>query len=365
MTEQTPYYVAFSHIFGIGPEHLKDLLTTCGTPQDAYKAKSKLLAQILPPLQYKNLLTFRAHNSPHSIIQDLLKKDVQILTPDMPEWPQRLRTIPTPPLCLYIRGNASLLYESNLSATPSLAIVGTRQATEYGRTITAKFTAPLAATGITIISGLAAGIDALAHETTLNNGGRTIAILGNGVDIIYPRQNRPLYQRILDEGSVVASEFLPGQHAQKGFFVIRNRIVSGLSDAVLVIEGDEKSGTLSTISHAGDQGRPLFGIPYSLNSSYSYAPNHAVQVGGALAVCPGDIYSWVKSGPAYQPRTPLFDLLPQEHRLFSALYKEQATPDSLSDRLDIAIPDTLTLLTQLEMKGYVEKNALGEYHITS
>lgn len=364
LSDETQFYVAFSHIPGIGPEMLKKLIVHCHSLQKAFEAKPALLHRILPLPTYKNFLSFRRHNNPHSILKKMLKKDIHIITPNMSEWPNKLRTIPQPPLCLYIKGDKNLISESTLSTTPSLAIVGSRRTTHYGHHITSLFASHLAASGVIIISGMAAGIDAYAHEITLDHKGKTVAVLANGVDIVYPRQNRALYERILAHNGAIVSEFPPGQRANPGLFIARNRIVSGLSDGVLVVEGADGSGTLSTIRHAGDQGRPVFAAPYSINSIYSYSPNYAIQSGGTFVVKPQDIFPSLTGFPPSTIHTPLFDLLPQEHIIFSSLKEEIDSPDNLSGKLDIPITDILTLLTQLEIKGYVAKNTLGEYYIT-
>lgn len=205
---------------------------------------------------------------------------------DNPLYPQNLKEIEGAPERLYIKG--SLRPEDKLA----VAIVGSRKMTAYGRETAELFSYELAEKGVSIVSGLARGIDTVAHKSALKAGGRTIAVLASGVDIIYPKENRQLAERIIKSGALV-SEFPRRTKPLGKHFLVRNRIISGLSLAVLVIEGKRRSGTLSTAAHAANQGREVFAVPGPINSPLSLAPLYLIEQGANIAKSPEDILEYL------------------------------------------------------------------------
>lgn len=199
-------------------------------------------------------------------------------------YPPLLREIPDPPKVLYVRGRGSKI---NLEKT--IAVVGTRKMTPYGRRVTENLVTELVKNGFTIVSGMALGVDTVAHETAIANGGKTIAVLGCGVDIIYPNVNARLYWDIVGGGGAVVSEIAPRIRTDKKQFVTRNRIISGLSFGVVVIEGDEHSGALITAKYAAEQGREVFAVPGPITSRYSRASSILLQNGAKLVQSADDI----------------------------------------------------------------------------
>jgi len=199
-----------------------------------------------------------------------------------PAYPQNLTTITNPPNLLYYQGK---LLKKDQKA---IAIVGTRKPTNYGIKTTKLFTQYLVKAGFTIISGLALGIDTIAHTEALKQKGRTIAVLGSGLDQIYPKQNTTLFNQIIRSGTVL-SEFPSGTAPLAKHFLFRNRLISGLSIGVLIIEGAVKSGTLSTATHAANQNREVFAIPGPIDSPMSEAPNYLIKQGAWLVTSPKDI----------------------------------------------------------------------------
>lgn len=197
-------------------------------------------------------------------------------------YPVNLQQIADHPAKLYIEGE---LKKEDFKA---VGIVGTRTPTQYGKQVTASFAKELVARGFTIVSGMARGIDAVAHETALQAGGRTIAVLANGLDVIYPPEHAGLFKRIVKNGAVV-SEIPAGIRPKPKYFLARNRIVSGLSLAVVVVEGRRRSGTLSTATHAANQGREVFAVPGPINSKQSEAPHYLIEQGAAIAKSAQDI----------------------------------------------------------------------------
>ncbi|MHB9130542.1 MAG: DNA-processing protein DprA [Armatimonadota bacterium] len=199
-----------------------------------------------------------------------------------PGYPTRLRTIPDPPCVLFVKGE--LLPEDDRA----IAIVGSRRASPYGRHVAAELAAGLAQRGLIVVSGMAIGTDTAAHEGCLRAGGRTIAVLGSGVDVIYPPENTTLYERIAAQGAVI-SENPPGAPPSRISFPIRNRIISGLSLGVIVVEASEKSGALITVDHALEQGREVFAVPGSVNSTQSRGTHHLLRDGARLVESVDDV----------------------------------------------------------------------------
>lgn len=203
-----------------------------------------------------------------------------------PWYPNNLKEISGAPKTLYIEGK--IKPQDDLA----VAIVGTRKMTAYGKRVTEEFTRALVKKKVTIISGLAYGIDTIAHQTALAAGGRTIAVLGSGVDVIYPSENKFLARKIIKNGALV-SEFPPGTKPLGKHFLVRNRIISGLSKAVLVVEGKRRSGTLSTATHAANQGREVFAVPGPINSPLSDAPLFLISQGANIAKNPEDVLEYL------------------------------------------------------------------------
>ena len=222
------------------------------------------------------------------ISNDILKKDVKrhlkfmkqnnidIISIEDNKYPKLLKEIYNPPLNLYIRGN-----KENLNM-PSIGIVGCREATSYGMNVAQEFAYNLSKSGFNIVSGLARGIDSYAHLGAIRAQGRTTAILGNGIDTIYPKENIRLAQSILDSNGTIISEYPLGAKPEKSNFPMRNRIISGLSNGVLVVEAKDKSGTLITIDFALEQGRDVFAIPGNINSKNSLGTNNIIKQGAKL-----------------------------------------------------------------------------------
>lgn len=211
-----------------------------------------------------------------------------MLTPLQKNYPENLRNSIDPPEAIYVDGK---ILKRDKKA---IAIVGSRLATSYGKDMAKKFSYELAKEKITIISGLARGIDTLVHQAALAAKGRTIAVLGSGHDNIYPPENKALASLITKNGAVV-SEFPPGTKPLRHHFLQRNRIIAGLSLAVLIVEGRKRSGTLSTARHAGELGREVFAVPGPINSPLSEAPNYLIDQGARVAKSPKDILEYLNS----------------------------------------------------------------------
>lgn len=211
--------------------------------------------------------------------------------PDTTGYPELLRMTPSPPETIYVSG------EIKNADTLAVAIVGSRTASAYGKKTAETFAFELAKQGVTIVSGLARGIDTVAHLSALNAGGRTIAVIGSGLDIIYPPENDDLARQIVKNGALV-SEFNPGTKPLPENFLQRNRVVAGLSLAVIIIEGRRRSGTLSTARHAAEAGREVFAVPGPIDSPLSEAPLYLIEQGAQVAKSPEQVLDYIKSAKA-------------------------------------------------------------------
>src|SRR6266436_29664 len=274
--DELAYWIAFNRVSGIGPVSFKSLLNYF---QDdlaaAWQADSKELAQAgLTQKAIENVIKLRSTSTPQQELEKLERLRIRVITWKDKSYPSLLREIDDAPPVLYTYGK---LTEADQFA---LAVVGTRNSTTYGRQVTERMVSDLAKGEVTVVSGLALGIDTIAHTAALDAGGRTIAVMANGLDTIYPPTNRGLARRIVESGQgALISEYPLGVQPESNNFPARNRIISGLSLGVLVIEAPEKSGALITANFALKQGREVFAVPGSILSSRSKGVNRLIQDG--------------------------------------------------------------------------------------
>lgn len=276
--EQAAYYHALNLIPQLGPVRINKLVKTCGSARDAWFASEQRLAAVegFGTKLVAQVATGRAQTDPEKAWKALIGKGIGAVTLDQEGYPALLREIHDPPPLIYYKGDLQVLHK------PCLAVVGSRRHTAYGREIAHKFSARLAACGFTIVSGLARGIDTWAHQSVLTTRGVTAAVLGCGLDIYYPPENKGLLHKITHQG-VVLSEFPPGTEPTAPNFPRRNRIISGLSMGTLVIEAGEKSGALITATFALEQGREVFAVPGSIANSCSRGCHSLIKEGAKLA----------------------------------------------------------------------------------
>lgn len=276
MTEEQSYWVAFSVFPGIGPVRFGHLLNTFGTAKAAW----------FSPLSDK-FIHFRKTFDLDEYLEKLNVLHVSVLTLGDPKYPKLLKEISDPPFLLYIRGKNT---GEPINLNKTIAVVGTRKITPYGQEVTRRLVTGLVAHGFTIVSGLAYGVDAVAHQAAIDAGGKTIAVLGCGIDIIAPAGNAKLYRMIGEEGfGAIVSEMPLSLRPDKGLFIARNRIISGLSLGVVVTEGAEDSGALITARNAGEQGREVFAVPGPITSPLSRGPSRLIKKGAKLVESVEDI----------------------------------------------------------------------------
>jgi DNA processing protein len=278
--EEKKYWIAWSTFPAVGPVRFKLLKEYFGSAKDAYTANAQTLQ--LVGLSEKLVSSFVLHRKSLDIdeyINRLSKQGVFTLTTDDSKYPQLLKEIVDAPFVLYGKGKRTNV-PVNISRT--IAVVGTRKISAYGTEMTEHIVSDLLLAGCTIVSGLAYGVDATAHKTAIESGGKTIAVLGSGIDIIAPSGNARIYEEIVSGSGVVLSEYPLGFAPTKWTFPLRNRIISGLSLGVVVIEGVEKSGALITARRAAEQGRDVFAVPGSVMSPLSRGPAQLLKNGAIL-----------------------------------------------------------------------------------
>jgi DNA processing protein len=278
--------IALSTFPVFGPRRTKLLLEYFGSASGIWNAKAEKL--LLTGLNKEIVGGFTAHRSsfdPEKYMKSMAREMVRAITKYDPDYPTNLKLLEDAPLVLYVKGVLTKADEK------SIAIVGTRLMTNYGREVAEKFAADLARRGVTVISGLAFGIDAAAQRSAFNAGGRTISVLASGLNIISPLANKPLALDFINgkKGAVV-SEHPLGYTPQPFDFPVRDRLISGMAKGVIVIEGRMKSGTFHTVKAALDQGRPVFAVPGPINSPFSEATNYLIQNGAKLITGVNDIF---------------------------------------------------------------------------
>jgi len=283
--EQLPYYLAFSMIPGIGLHTLLKLLNVFKTAKNIYAQSLDTLEPIIGKKKAKDISLFKKTYIPHNILSELNKKSIHIIPFSFLQKLQKTSCISPLPLCLFIRGTSPFIAKSQ----PTIAIVGTRKPTAYGLRCTRYFSQQLTQAGFSIISGMAVGIDSCAHQTCIDSGGYTIAVLGTGILAEQTSLQAHQYQKILSSGGTLISEFSPYTDAHPGHFVIRNRLIAGFADATLVIEGTLRSGSCITARYSAEQGKDVYCIPGSIDSDNAQCTNMLIKNGAHAVTSPDDI----------------------------------------------------------------------------
>lgn len=284
----------------------------------------------------------------------LLPINGRVVVQGEPGYPARLTPLPQAPELLYVRGE--------LDDRPAVAVVGSRHDTRYGRQMAFDIASGLARAGVTVVSGLARGIDTAAHRGALAGGGKTIAVLGGGFSNLYPPENKDLAEKIVQTGGALVTEYPPDATPLPFHFPLRNRIISGLSDGVLLIEAALKSGTLSTVNHALSQGRPVFALPGNVDAPGSALPLKLLKEGAVLCTGARDILDAL-SLPVPEDKAPPKDVdqAPPGDKVLEALDLEEKTFEELLSLTGLTPPALSSRLSMLELDGAVEKRAGRAY----
>ncbi|MCG8350048.1 MAG: DNA-processing protein DprA [Chloroflexales bacterium] len=356
-SSDTRYYLGFNLVSGIGPIRLARLIEYSGSVEAAWNATfGDLAAAGMDAKSSATLLAARAKLDLDAELERTIAAGVRLVTIADKDYPSLLAQAPYPPPLLYVRG---ILDSADDWA---LAIVGTRSPTSYGKEVTYRLATDLANSGITIVSGLALGIDSIAHRAALEAGGRTIAVLGCGVDVPYPVRNWQLAERIITQGALV-SEFPLGTKPAPTNFPPRNRIISGLSLGTLVTEAGFKSGALITVDFALEQGRDVFAVPGPIFSKTSFGANQLIRDGAGLITKATDMLEALNLGVALAQQEVRAELPddPTEAALLALISYEPQHADVLGRAARMPAPEVAATLAMLELKGYVRQVGNMEY----
>ncbi len=339
---------------GIGSKKVRALLTRFKTPSNVFKASYRELLQIegVSKLLAANIKKFRNEEFVSGQLELLRKKNARILSFWDNEYPDLLKKIEDPPVILYIKG------EIRQNIKKSIAVVGTRNPSTYGKLVTERLARELALKEFTVVSGLARGVDTIAHDAVLSVGGTTVAVLGSGVDVIYPYENLKLSEAITGCGAVI-SEFPMGTKPEAVYFPRRNRIIAGLCLATLVIEAGKKSGALITADRALEQGRDVFAVPGNINNPKSAGCNELIQQGAKLVRSIDDIleeFSFTTERTKnIEQQLSQIPLSKHEEKIFNLLSNEPLHIDQISEQGGLPISQVLSVLLSLELKNLVKQ----------
>jgi len=360
MKEDFPFYVALSQVPGIGPRHFQILLKAFKKARNVWEAPEKVLEKILEKKIYEEFRLFRDKTDPTKKVAAIIERRIKIITLLDPAYPERLKQISTAPPVLYVKG------ELTKKDAFALAVVGTRKVTTYGREVTEILVEQLAHAGLTIVSGLARGVDSIAHQTAIKAGGRTIAVLGCGVDIVYPVENFKLAADIEKNGALI-SEFPPGFPPVPANFPVRNRIISGLSLGTLVTEADEKSGSLITADFALEQNREVFAVPGPIYSRLSKGPAGLIKQGAKLVTSASDVLEELNLNVKVRQQEARETLSSsvEETSILKILENGPLQVDQIIRESGFTSDKLASLLTTMELKGSVKNLGGGNYTVDS
>ena len=351
MSDTRQYWVAFSLVKGIGAVRFQALLNFFGDPQIAWGAPTEALREAgLSEKVIENVVELRSAINLDQVWDQLEAKGITVLIQTDENYPRRLQELEQPPPVLYMLGELTSEDEW------AVAVVGTRRVTAYGRQVAEDIAGTLARNGISVISGLARGIDSISHQAALHAGGRTIAVLGSGLDRIYPPENRRLAEQIAAHGALI-SDYSPGTPPEASNFPPRNRLISGLSLAVVIVEAGQTSGALITAAFAADQGREVFAVPGNISSPGSKGTNRLIRDGAQPLLHPEQVLEALELTMVAEQRTARV-VLPAdavEAQLFEALGREPLHIDEIRSRTDLPIEKVTATLALMELKGMVRQ----------
>lgn len=356
-TEKTKFWVGFNMIQGIGPVRVRRLLNHFGSLEAAWhSAPLELATAGLDRRAIEAVVAGRGRIDLDRELEKISARGISILTWEDDAYPRSLREISASPPLLYLRGSLDPRDEW------AVAVVGTRHASAYGREVAEDLAAGLARAGVTVVSGMALGIDGVAQRAVLEAGGRTIAVLGCGVDVPYPLTHKRLSEEIVEHGALV-SDYPPGTQPDARNFPPRNRIISGLALGVLVVEGADDSGSMITADYALEQGREVFAVPGSIFAPRSQGTNRLIQQGAKMVTSVDDILEELHLGMAQQ-QLEVRQLIPDnptEASLLALLSAEPRHIDEIVRESGLATAEVSATLTMMELKGMVRQMGAMSY----
>jgi DNA processing protein len=351
-------WIILNMIPGVGSSTFRRLIKFFGSPSAVLNASLKELAMVrgLTPSVCQSIIDHKESIEIDEELRLIEKYNCNIITIEDQTYPSALRAIHDPPPLLYIKG------ELTQADSNSIAIVGTRNASPYGKMASEKLSNQLASRGITVVSGLAHGIDTYAHNGALSAGGRTIAVMGNGLDVVYPSENAKLFDAIVNSGAVI-SELSMGTQPRRGMFPQRNRLISGISLGTLVVEASRQSGALITADLALEQGREVFAIPGPIYSEESKGTNWLIKQGAKLVDSIEDILEELPSHTFQQTDDIIknedaimeYQLSDDEEALWKVIGSSPIHIDDISRQSGLPIFKVCSVLVMLELKGLVQQ----------
>jgi DNA processing protein len=369
VAEQALHWLALALTPGLGPTRVRRLVERFGTVAAVFRASlTELEATGLLAVSAQAIGTGKSFELAQEEVEKVKAAGAQIVTLDDSRYPLRLKEIYDPPVLLYVRGDAGIL------AQPGIAVVGTRHPTPYGSGMAERLAIDLSAHGLVIISGMARGVDTAAHRGVIAAKGKTVAVFGTGVDVSYPKENTRLAEQILSFGGALISEFPVGTFAAPQNFPIRNRIISGMSMGVLVVEAAEYSGTRITARCALEQNREVFAVPGNVTNKNSWGPNTLIKQGAKLVATWEDVWEELpentrlslapaapdeSQGPATASLFPNDEQLsPHERKIFALLKADESTHiDEIVEQLEaeLSSSEIFAALFELELNGKVRQ----------
>lgn len=375
----------FNNINGIGAASQRKLLQELGKIEDIHEASKNILSEIIGEEKAGYIVNSKSFNYAKELRDMLLRINVDIVYPGHVLYPEKLMNLYDYPNILYTKG---ILSKKLNIHNMNIGIVGARTSDVYGRELARMFARELAKEGINIISGLALGIDGMSHRGALEGNGYTVGVLGCGIDVIYPKENYDVYLEMSKKGAII-SEYAPGTPPNAGQFPVRNRIISGLSDGLLVVEARKKSGSLITADLALEQGKQIYAVPGRITDKNCEGTNNLIKMGAMCVTSPEDIINDLK-GLLYQEKKEeniedenvysnaksdddlvilkktvnKNSLAPAEKMLYSCLSLEPTYIDDIIDKLKMGVSETINLLYNMEEKGLIKQSYKGYYIIS-
>lgn len=355
MVSNIKYWIWLSSLVKISPFRRLQLLEYFGDPALIWESTEAELQALnfCTPQMIAAIIDRKGRKELPRLIDDVGRCDANVITMKDSMYPEALKNIPDPPVALYYRGKLE-------KESVCVAVVGSRRASAYGLEMARRLSQELARHGVTVVSGMARGIDSKAHSGALEVGGRTIAVLGCGVDIVYPSENSGLMEKICESGAVI-SEYIPGTPPISFNFPARNRIISGLSQGVAVVEANEKSGSLITADFALEQGRDVFAVPGNINSINSTGTNKLIKDGAKIVTNAGDILDELKISNSAnnnlcgEKHLPEVSLGNDEKTIAQRLLSGPAHIDTVARDCGISVQLAGSVLVMLELSGFVEQ----------
>lgn len=352
---ETEATIALNMIPRLGPVRLRKLLSVFGSPQRILEVGAAELAAVegVGREAAKSIASWREHVKLDAELKAIERLGIHVVIPSMEAYPQSLKEIHDPPIVLYVWGG--LLPRDR----HAIGVVGTRKPSHYAQECAKKISYQMAYSGLTVVSGLARGVDTLAHQGALAAKGRTIAVLGSGLGALYPPENRALAERIADSGGAVISEFPMATGADRQTFPMRNRIISGCSIGILVVEAGARSGALITTTQAAEQGRSIYAIPGQITNPAAIGTNRLIQQGAKLVTDAGDILEDFQLLFPRQPDLPKppapVELSAEENKIWEALGNEELFVDEIIAKSGLPSFKVSTTLLALEIKRLVKQ----------